>query len=183
MLKGIIIAADGCEDTEIVATRDILLRTREIEVDLVTLNDTKEFTTSHGLRIKADKSIGEVMADGYGFIVLPGGKAGVDNIIASEKALELVKEFHRKGKVLGAICAAPSILGKLGLLEGVSYVCFPGFEAEGGILKSEASAVIDGKIVTGRSMYYSVSFGEALVRALLGKEAADALYGSIRGLR
>ncbi len=182
MPRGLILAPNGCEDTEIVATRDVLLRTGQIQIDMASLTDEKEFKTSHGLVIRAETTIDEVDENDYDFIYLPGGKVGVDNILASEKALELIKAFRKADKVLAAICAAPSILGKLGLLEGVTYTCFPGFETEGGI-KADAPAVSDQKIVTGRSMYYSADFGELLVQALLGQEAADALYRPIRGLR
>lgn len=181
MLKGIIVAADGAEDTELVAMRDIFLRTKEIEIDLVTLGDKKEFVTSHGLRIGSDKTIDEVKEEDYDFICLPGGKVGVDNMKASNKLKDLVMEFANNDKYVAAICAAPSFLGELGLLKGKRYICFPGFETEGGI-RMEAGVVDDGKIVTGRSMYYTIPFAEMMVKCMLGEKAVAAVFPGTRGV-
>ena len=117
----------------------------------------------------------------YDFIVLPGGKVGVDNLNASAAVRHLIQLFHDEGKVIGAICAAPSILGEMGYLEGKHYTCFPGFQRGNGIYEDKGS-VIDGNLVTGHSMAYSIPFAENLVRVLVGESGVQRLKGGAYGI-
>ncbi len=179
--RAAILAPDGCEDTEIVALRDILLRSGKIEVDLLHLGEKAEFTTSHGLLVKADKALSEASAEEYDFVCLPGGKAGVGLMADDKRVLDFVVSFRKQGKLIAAICAAPSILGKIGLLDKVRYTCYPGFETGDGI-KIEAGVVSDQGIVTGRSMYYTIPFAEMIVKELLGDKAVNEIFVSTRGI-
>jgi 4-methyl-5(b-hydroxyethyl)-thiazole monophosphate biosynthesis len=98
----------------------------------------------------------------------------------SEATIALINAFHDAGKPIYAICAAPSILGELGYLDGKRYTCFPGFQAGAGEYVDTGS-VIDGDLVTGHSMAYTIAFAENIVRKQLGEEAVKTIYRGTRG--
>ena len=139
---------------------------------------------SHNIRVKADLALGiDVMADELtdgDCVILPGGMPGTKNLAASADVVKLIKAYNEAGKVVAAICAAPSVLGLNGLLNGKKATCFPGHEEKliGADLVN-TGAVIDGNIVTGKSMGSAVTFGLAVTERLLGKEAADKVEASI----
>ena len=139
---------------------------------------------SHNIRIKPDLTLGldtEVsdLMDGD-CIILPGGMPGTKNLAASADIIKLIKAYNEAGKVVAAICAAPSVLGENGLLKGKKATCFPGFEDKlEGATVVNTGAVIDGNIVTGKSMGSAVTFGLAVTEALLGKDAAIKVEASI----
>ena len=182
MKKGIILLADGFEQVEALATEDILLRTGEIKPMLVSISASRRVVSSSGLHVYAEATLDEVDPREFDFLVLPGGKRGVENLGASEKVLSLIRDYHEQGKPHYAICAAPSILGNLGYLDGKSYTCFPGFERGNGNWV-DAGAVKDGDLITGRSMAYTIEFAENIVEALLGEEALLRTRPGTRGLR
>ena len=93
----------------------------------------------------------------------------------------MIKKFHDLGKKYYAICAAPSILGELGYLDGKNYVCFPGFQKGKGNWMDKGS-VIDGDLVTGRSMNYTIEFASNIVRVLLGEEALERIEHGTKGI-
>ena len=105
---------------------------------------------------------------------------GTLNLGKNEKLKELILSYHREGKRLAAICAAPSVLGKLGVLEGRQAVCFPGFEEQlKGASVLQVPAVTDGTITTGRGMGAAVDFSLELLTQLQGKEAAEEMAEKI----
>ena len=182
MKKGLLLLADGFEQTEAIATHDILLRSHGIEVLPVSISSSYEVTSSMGLKILVSKRLEDIKdVSAYDFIVLPGGKVGVDNLSASALVRKTITIFHNEGKVIGAICAAPSILGEMGYLDGKHYTCFPGFQRGNGIYE-ESGSVIDGNLVTGHSMAYSISFAENLVRVLVGESGVERLKGGAYGI-
>lgn len=181
MIKGLMLLADGFEQTEALTTHDILTRTHEIDLEYVSIKDDLMVESSMGLEVKAKNILKNVCVDDYEFIVLPGGKGGVDNLKASPLVLETVRKFHEAGKKHFAICAAPSILGELGYLDGKNYTCFPGFQKGNGIYIHEGS-VIDGDLVTGHSMGYTIEFASNIVRVLLGEAALEGIQKGVKGL-
>ena len=119
--------ADGFEETEAIAPIDMLRRAK-LDVKLVGVG-TSTPTSSHGIRVTADLTEAEVKLDSsVQLIVLPGGMPGTLNLEKSPVVQSAIKYCVENGIPVGAICAAPSILGKLGLLNGRKAVCFPGFE-------------------------------------------------------
>lgn len=182
MIHGLMLLADGFEETEAIATYDVLRRSGEISTKTVSISSTYEVVSSGGIRVVADAILSQIKGDTYSFLILPGGKVGVDNLQASKDVISLIKEFAKEGKYLFAICAAPSILGGLGLLDGKKYTCFPGFEKGKGTYIHTGS-VIDGNIVTGHSMGYSIEFGENILRVLLGEEAVKRIQHGTKGTR
>jgi 4-methyl-5(b-hydroxyethyl)-thiazole monophosphate biosynthesis len=181
MKKALILLAEGFEETEAIATHDVLARTHEIEVNYAAVGESMEVRSSMGSRLKADFVLGEKALSDFDFLVLPGGKLGVMNIRGSEKAIGAIKGFVDGGKPVYAICAAPSVLGELGYLDGKRYTCFPGFQVGKGTYVDEG-VVTDGELITGRSMAFTIAFAEAIVRKQLGEEALARLAPGMRGI-
>lgn len=179
MIKGFIILADGFETVEALATHDILLRTHKIESILVGL-DKLDITSSNNTKVHVDLTLDDINENDYDFVVLPGGKLGVENLEKSQKVKNIVSRFASKGKLVAAICAAPSILGNLGLLDDKTYTCFPSFQRGRGNY-TDVGSYVDGNIITGHSMYYSIEFAEKIVSYYLGKQGLESIYFGTRG--
>lgn len=121
----------------------------------------------------------------YDVVIIPGGKLGVKRIKDHYSYFEDELLVHNAtGKLIAAICAAPSILGELGLLKGKKYTCYPGWESEsfGGTYTGKEIEK-DGNLITGRSMYYSTDFGLAIVEYLLGKEKRQEIENQVKGIK
>jgi 4-methyl-5(b-hydroxyethyl)-thiazole monophosphate biosynthesis len=171
--------AEGFEEIEALAVVDILRRAG-IETDMVSISGEKRVVGSHKIVVETDKLLGEVDFDGLDVIVLPGGLAGTKNLEACEALMAQVDRFVAAGKLVSAICAAPSILGHRGHLKGKKACSYPSFESHlEGAQVMDQPAVIDGNIVTGRGMGAAVPFGLALLEKLQGKEAADEMAKKI----
>lgn len=175
--------ANGFEETEAIVPLD-LLRRAGVEVRTVAVGTKKGelyITGSHSITLIADMHETEFSpSEALDGIILPGGLPGADNLYASECVTSALEAAHKKGAVIGAICAAPYILGKHGYLNGKRAVCFPGYEDElVGAAFTDAPAVIDGNIITGKAMGAAIPFGLALVKVLCGKETADKIASAI----
>ena len=181
MAKGLMLLANGFEDTEALTTRDVLLRAG-IEVVTVSINDNRQVESSFGVTLLADKPAGYVKGyPDFDFLVLPGGGRGVKNLSESRFVRETIDYFVTKDKLVCAICAAPSIVGKLGYLKGHRYTCFAGFNQgyEGTFTGEEV--VEDGNFITARSMFYSVPFALAITHRFLGANACERVLDGLRG--
>lgn len=173
-----IFLADGFEETEAVTPIDML---RRCQKEVITVGVTgKTAVSSHNIPVVCDITIDEMPAEEPEMIILPGGKAGVDNLMKSEKLAQIIRGCDEKGIFIGAICAAPSIIGSMGLLKGRRAVCYPGFESflEGAQVL-DVPAVRDGHFITARGAGASLEFSYELVKALLGEDAAEKLAGTI----
>ncbi len=179
MEKAYIFLADGFEEIEGLTVVDILRRAG-VEIQMVSIMGRKELTGSHGIPVVADVVFEEVdFSDGTLF-VLPGGMPGTKRLAAHEGLAALLKEKNAEGKRLAAICAAPSVLGGLGLLKGRRAACYPGFEeALAGAEVSFDPVVVCGTVTTSRGMGTAIPFALALTEQLAGKEKADALAKGI----
>ncbi len=143
---------------------------------MVSVTDERSVTSSHGVEVTMDKVLSEVNFDETDVIVLPGGMPGTKNLEACAALMEQVDAFVQAGKTVAAVCAAPSILGHRGHLNGKKACSFPDMESqlEGAEVLREP-AVIDGNIITGRGMGAAIPFGLAILEKLQGKEAAEAM--------
>ena len=119
--------ANGYEEIEALTVVD-LTRRAGIETWMVSITDEKVVTGSHGISVSMDKILSDVNFDEVDMIVLPGGMPGTLNLEACETLMEKVKEFDKAGKYISAICAAPTVFGHLGLLEGKKACCYPSME-------------------------------------------------------
>lgn len=174
-----ILLAPGFEEMEALAPAD-LLRRAGIEVALVSLEG--EFVPGgHNITVKADMELSQVSMDDLELLVLPGGGVGVANLGNDPRVETLVKQAAASGKKLAAICAAPSLLSKWGLLAGKQAVCYPTWAdriPDANFLPGEKLAQ-DGSIVTGQAAGTSFEFGLKLIEVLSGAETADRVRKEI----
>lgn len=165
--------ADGFEETEAIAPVDLLRRSGKT---VLTVGVTgKTVKSSHNIPIVADVTVEEISLDGnLEMIILPGGLKGVNNLEKSPEVNAAIDYCHKNDIFIAAICAAPTILGKKGLLKGKTATCYGGMEEDLiGAKYIVTPAVIDGKIITGRGAGASVEFGLKLIEALISKSKAD----------
>lgn len=169
-----ILLGTGFEEAEAIVPAD-LLRRGGTDVALVGLTGS-EVTGAHGITVKADVTLEQVIPDDIQALMLPGGMGGVESINASPRALELIRQVYNDGRAyLAAICAAPAvILGPMGILRGRKAVCYPGMESgmTGAIPCTDGPVAVDGKIVTGMGPGAAFDFGLKLVELLAGTEVA-----------
>ena len=171
--------AEGFEEVEAIATLDVLRRAG-IDINSVGINDIK-ITGSHGITVVCDETSEEISTDNIQGIILPGGMPGTLNLLNSECVNRFIDFCYENDRYICAICAAPMILGKKGLLSGKKAVCFPGFEDELiGAEISDSYICTDGKIITAKGMGSAVNFGLAITAAVLGDEMADKLKETLQ---
>ena len=167
--------ADGFEEIEGLTVVD-LLRRAEVEVTTVSITESLMIHGAHGINVMADRLFDEMKYDDQDMLVLPGGMPGTLNLGAHEGLKEELEKAFAKGKYLAAICAAPSVLGKYGFLEGKKATSYPGFEAQmPGAEYVCAPVVVDGKIITSRGMGTAIPFSLALIEQLVDIETAQKL--------
>ncbi len=174
--------ADGFEEVEALAPIDLL---RRADVTVLTVGVTGRVATgAHGIPVVCDVLLDELGDDVPEMVVLPGGMPGAEYLDNSPAVRAHVLRAHERGSFVAAICAAPMVLGKLGLLDGKSAVCYPGFEKylDGAEIAS-SPVVRDDTIITARGMGAAVEFGLALVAALCGDDCADRIKNAINGIR
>lgn len=166
----------GYEEIEALAVVDILRRAG-IEISMVSINDSREATGSHQITVKMDQQLGEINFDAISGIVLPGGSKGTENLEACKPLMDQVDAFVKEGKLVAAICAAPSILGHRGHLQGRKACVYPGMEEhlQGAAVVTDAPAVTDGNVITGRGMGAAVPFALKLLEKLQGREKAEEM--------
>ena len=179
MKKTAMLFANGFEEVEALTVVD-LLRRAEIVCDIVALDGAAEITGSHDITVRADKAFDAVTVDGYDALLLPGGQPGTTNLGNDERVLALLREFNAAGKLTAAICAAPTVLAKAGLLDGKRATCYPGLEDKLiGATPGTESVVEDGTVITSRGVGTAIPFALALTAYLDSPERADALAKAI----
>ena len=179
MKKAAVLLADGFEEIEALTAVDLLRRAR-IYVDTVSISDDYMVAGSHGINVQTEDLFDEVNFDEFDMLVLPGGMPGTTNLEAHPGVKQVVRAFCEGGKYVGAICAAPSILGNMGLLKGKRAICYPSFEEKlSGAVLVKAPVVQDGNIITSRGMGTAIDFGLKLVEVPSDKLKADEVAESI----
>lgn len=160
--------AQGFEEIEALAVVDVLRRA-ELPVKTVGVGG-KEITGAHGICVKADMEEKEVSTDELEAVVLPGGMPGTLNLEKSPIVRTCIRYCCENDLYICAICAAPSILGHMGLAAGREVTCFPGFENElTGAVETDLSVVTDGKMITGKGPGVAVDFALEIVARLCGQ--------------
>ncbi len=174
-----VLLAPGFEEAEALVPVDML---RRANIETATVSITGEpVPGSHGVTVLADVILDDVDLSKADMLVLPGGGPGYKNLGKEPKVEQLVRNAAEKGLWLAAICAAPTLLGRWGLLEGKNAVCYPGMEEglTGAQPRMDQGFVVDGKIITGRAAGSAFDFGLALVEALAGAAEADKVRHGI----
>lgn len=170
----LVLLAQGCEELEAVTVID-LLRRAAVNVTSAAL-DSSPVKASRGVMLIADTMLSEALYEEYDMVVLPGGAIGADNLANDARVLELVKKTAGEGKYTCAICAAPKVLAKAGLLDGRQATSYPGILDNIDIpgLKYTGEAVTaDGKLITSRGPGTAMDFALTLVETLKGREIRD----------
>lgn len=172
MIKAFVFLATGFEEIEAIAPVDVLRRA-EIETITVSISDNKTVIGAHSIPVVADQVFDETIFGANDYYILPGGYDGMLNLAAHEGVNALLANQHKAGRKMAAICAAPSVLGNLGILKGKEAICYPGFEAKlTGATISEKSVVEDGNVITGKGPGVAVDFALKIVASLKGEAVA-----------
>lgn len=172
--------ADGTEELEAIATIDML---RRAELDVMTLGvNSQMIVSSHGVGIVCDADAKNIEPDEtLQAVVIPGGMPGTLNIEKSPYAQKFIDYANENGKIIAAICAAPSVLGHKGLLKGKKATCFPGFETElEGAEYVDRGVVQDGNIITAKGAGVAIEFGLKIAEQFVSKDETDKIYLSIQ---
>ena len=171
--------ADGFEEIEALCPVDIMRRAG-LTVTTVGIGG-REIVGSHGITVRADISDSELCAEDIELIFLPGGMPGTKNLDASKAVHQAIDLAIEQNAYIAAICAAPMILGKRGILNKKEAVCYPGFEnyLDGATVPADKKIVTDGMIITAKGMGVATDLGLEIVRVLCGKEKSDALRKAI----
>ena len=176
-----VLFATGFEEVEALAPVDVLRRAGLNVV--MTGVDGETVTGSHGIPVKMDAKIEEIDEEAVEAVVLPGGLPGTLNLEKSQAVQDLITHCAEQGKLIAAICAAPSILAHRGLLRGKTAISFPDFQkdlTEGGAVLSESYVCEDGNFITARGMGVATQFGLKLVERLVSPEKAAELREKIQ---
>ena len=165
MKKIVMLVADGFEESELIVPFDVLRRA-QFQVVLMSLK-AQEVISAHGIKIITDQLwADDVEADA---IFLPGGDLGTRNLLADERVMALIRRFEHEGKIISALCAAPSVLAKAGILKDKNVTSYPIDHADTIFAMAHyqiADVVIDGQLITGRGVGKAFSFAYALASAL-----------------
>ncbi|MCI5596113.1 MAG: DJ-1/PfpI family protein [Lachnospiraceae bacterium] len=185
MKKVYIFLAEGFEEIEALTVVD-LLRRAQIEAVTVSIQESKMVKGARGIKVEADLLLSEVKGTMADMLVLPGGMPGTIHLKECEPLMEMVLGLHCAGAYIGAICAAPSILAELGLLDGKKATSYPSFEEQLSMaFYSYDSVVVDGQIVTSRGLGTAIDFALKIIELLegeaLAKEIADSVVYKIEG--
>lgn len=180
MKKAAIFLASGFEECEALITVD-LLRRANIHVTMISIDNQKTVTGSHNITVYADAVLSEFYHELFDCIIMPGGMPGTAHLMESDKITEITRKHHAEGKVLAAICAAPSVYGVLNLLVGKQATCFPGFEEnlKHAIVTSD-KVVQDGNIITAKGLGAAFEFAYAIIKTLINKDTADKILYTIQ---
>ncbi len=179
MSKTAIFLADGFEEIEALTVVD-LLRRAGIGITTVSIMGRKSVTGSHNITVEADALLDEADFDSLDMLILPGGMPGTSNLDACEPLKDNIRKFNDSNKLLAAICAAPTVYGKMGLLNGLKACCYPGCEdrLEGALIQT-TEVTKDKNFITSRGMGTAIPFGLAIIEQFQGKEAADDMAKKI----
>ncbi len=180
MIKVGIFLADGFEEIEGLTSVDAMRRAG-YEVTTISIMNDLAINGSHGIRLFADLMFDEADYDSFDCIVLPGGGVGTQNLKKHEGVKEIVKKFAQSGKLIGAICAAPTVLSDAGILSGKKATCYPGCEVDfaDDITYTGAQVEQDGNIITGNGMAAALPFALALIVKLSGEEDVSVVKKGI----
>ena len=177
-----IFLADGFEDMEAIATHDVLLR-GGVDVQTVSINDDPFVTSSHGITVSVDLTRDDFNDDAPAVMIFPGGMPGSKNLAADKALMALMRRCYAQGGIVAAICAAPGLVAsQLDDVSGKRFTCFDGFQdpmiAKGAVFTPD-SAVVDGRLITGRGAGHAVNFGLAILGVLKGEETVTRVKAGL----
>lgn len=180
MKKVYLFLADGFETVEALAPVDVMRRAG-LQVVTVSVMGRQEVLSAQNVKVLADVLFEDVCLCDADALVLPGGSEGTENMSAHKALCEKIVEADRKGVLVAAICAAPMVLGRIGLLEGRKATCYPGCEGDlKGADYTAAAVEEDGNLITGCGPGVSFDFGFAIVNRFCGSAVVETLRSQMQ---
>lgn len=172
--------ANGFEEIEGLTVVD-LLRRAKINITTVSITESQEVTGAHNIKVIADELFGESDYDNAKMLILPGGMPGTTHLLQHKKLRELLLRHNSENKMIAAICAAPSVLGMNGILEGKKATCYPGFEDKliGAIYTNE-KVVEDKNVITSKGLGTAIDFAASIIEHYQGRKVANQIKSSIQ---
>ena len=172
---------NGSEELELIAPLDILRRAN-IHVDLISANNKDYITSSHDVKIIVDKKINDIdNILNYDAIVIPGGMPGSTLLRDNEKIIKFYQEMYKANKLVAAICAAPIVLSKAGILEDKEVTSYPGFDKEINckIYNKEKAVIVDKNVITAQGPAVAILLGYEMVNYLLQDDTAQNISNAM----
>jgi len=178
MKRVLIPLAPGFEEIEALAVVDILRRAGAEVVTAGTIAGPIEGRNK--IRVLADKGLDKALSEEFDMVVLPGGAEGTRRLKEDERITGVLKNFSAEGKIIAAICAAPTVLSAAGLTEGRRITSHPGVREKLKDAKlSEERVVVDGSIVTSQGPGTAIEFAFSLVTMLFGEKKAQEVNSGV----
>ena len=179
MAKTAICIADGVEEIEALTVVD-LMRRAKLDIDMISVQNRGRAMGSHRIQFECDYCLKDIDLNSYDAIVLPGGLKGTENLMNNVKIIDTIQTFFEKGKLVAAICAAPTVLGYAGILKGRNATCYPGME-DGltGATKKTDPVVRDGNIITSRGLGTALAFAGAIIEYLTDAPTAKRVLDGV----
>lgn len=178
-MKIFVLLANGFEESEAIVPIDIFRRAG-YEVKTISITEEREVTSSRNITVIADDVFKNVDFSSMDMLFLPGGMPGTKNLNESNDVISLVKESFVKDKYIAAICAAPSVLGKAGILKSKKATVYPGWEDKlTGATIEKKGVVVDGKIITARAMGVALDMALKIVEIISGEKEKEKLREAI----
>ena len=179
-MKAIILLANGFEECEALTPADVLRRA-EVEVSLVAVGEELTVTGAHGIKVLADMMINDIDDTVPDVLILPGGLKGTEGLKESNQVKKLIENSANEGSYIAAICAAPSILGEMGYLDGRNIACYPGFEKYMELANRTGEKIeVDDIFITAEGMGVSLEFALKITELLLGSNVSSDIADKIR---
>lgn len=171
--------AQGFEEVEALTVVD-LLRRSGMQVKSISIHESTMVEGAHGIKVEADNLFEEINDDDFDGIVLPGGMPGTLHLQEHAGVCEIVRKFFTKKKLIAAICAAPTVFGHLGLLQGKKATCYPNME-EGltGASVCYEPVVVDENVITSRGVGTAIDFSAAIIQYLMDEKTAQSISQQI----
>lgn len=168
--------SNGFEDIEALAPVDILRR-GGLDIKTVSITGSKTVETTHGIKMETDLLLEDITDfSDVDAMLLPGGLPGATNLNKHKELRQILLEQYQQGRIVAAICAAPLVLGSIGILEGKRATCYPGFEKRmTGSTYTQEQVTVDGNIITGKGPGASMAFGYAILGKFATEEAVAEL--------
>lgn len=168
-----VMLGDGFEPVEVVAPVDAMRRAG-LDVTLVSVSNSLDVEAAQDITVKADRVVSDVDLMDFDMIMVPGGSVGVENLSKCEPMKQALIKFMNEGKWVASICAGPTILANLGLLDGYTATCYPGAQTNfpQGTYR-ELCVIADRNLITASGPGFALEFGKAIVEALVGEAKAN----------
>lgn len=180
MTRVLVPLAQGCEELEAITITDLLIRAG---IDVVTAGlDNHPVKASRGMTLVPDTNLDSALQQDYDMIVLPGGLPGADHLNDDERIQQCIKDMANSGRYVAAICAAPKVLARAGLLAGKHATAYPGTLEKLGLTETTLvndAVVCDGNIITSRGPGTAMDFALMLILKLVGKDIRDSVEAGL----